>query len=142
MSRRLKWAQTTRLASFGSLVCFFLSFFAFSLLTNIFLHIQVLIYNIRKMKKEKNVEMMKTGPNDSRHVVWVIGMFFFLSSLFSLLTNILLHIQVLIYDICKRKEMRTLRRQKWAQMMPDALFGLLVSVFFLNLFSLLTSYIV
>ena len=41
------------------------------------------------MKKEKNVETTKMGPNDVRRVVWVIGMFFFLSFFaFSLLTNI------------------------------------------------------
>ena len=42
------------------------------------------------MKKEKNVEMTKTGLNDASHVVWVIGIFFFFPFFFafSLLTNI------------------------------------------------------
>ena len=29
-----------------------------------------------------NTEMMKMGPNDARHVVWVLGEFFFLLSCF------------------------------------------------------------
>ena len=29
-----------------------------------------------------NTEMMKMGPNDARHVVWVLGEFFFSSVIF------------------------------------------------------------
>jgi hypothetical protein len=52
-SRRWKRAQTTRLASFGSLVCFFLLSSLFSLLTNILSHIFLQFTIIRDRARQR-----------------------------------------------------------------------------------------
>ena len=46
---------------------------------------------------------MKTGPNDASSVVWALGEFLFFPSYFLIFITVLLHIYVVIYEICSKE---------------------------------------
>jgi len=84
--RRWKRAQTTRLASFGPWVFFFVFFFAvfffFSKANYLGPH-----YFFQAPDELRWTATTITGPNDARCVVWALGMCFFFPRVFSLLNN-------------------------------------------------------
>ena len=76
--------------------------------------------------------MMKMGLNDARRIVWAISkyyFFFLIFCVFLFLINFLQYLYIVNYKIHYRKGGGRWWWWKWAQMMQDASFGLLVSVF-------------
>ena len=68
---------------------------------------------------------MKMGPNNASGIVWALSEFFshFFIFFFSILTNILWHIQDFIYKIRDRESDGGWQQPKQAQTMLDASFG-------------------
>ena len=57
------------------------------------------IYNICEREQVGRLETMKTGPNDTSHVVWALGESFLFPLYYLILNKFLLPIQVVNYEI-------------------------------------------
>ena len=68
--------------------------------------------------------MTKMGPNDARHIIWVLGeSFFLLSSYYLILTISLLYLYELFTEYAKGRELECPEQPKQAHTTHDVSFG-------------------